>query len=329
MILLFASKILCLLAGWEKNAIRTKIAKLKVCQIYASTKHILRYSARYTNFWVNKIRQLSIKFEIHYMSKNNIRYSEYTHIWYYSGIQLFFQIGQFYSCMAIIVFECQRPKNVYQSSFRISSRKIFSYIPFFQNHSCIRVQGLTKIWLFCSFSFQHNMQVHTELKHKKNNVFKKCLLGKQYIVRPYYSFFYVLSHGGTKFDYTTTNANDPCLETYSGKTNNNICKALSFLETVIFKNGHFKVFFSRCKQASSLYQKKNCSRNWAARRCHIFMFWRLDKSWPRSILQQCYDYFLFIEEDCGKMLSKDGNNFFFNADQKSMCLLFIHSQWSP
>ena len=101
------------------------------------------------------------------MSKNNIRYSEYTHIWYYSGIQLFFQIGQFYSCMAIIVFECQRPKNVYQSSFRISSRKIFSYIPFFQNHSCIRVQGLTKIWLCCSFSFQHNMQVHTELKHKK------------------------------------------------------------------------------------------------------------------------------------------------------------------
>ena len=131
-------------------------------------QNLLRYSARYTNFWVNKIRQLSIKFEIHYMSKNNIRYSEYTHIWYYSGIQLlFFQIGQFYSCMAIIVFECQRPKNVYQSSFRISSRKIFSYIPFFQNHSSIRVQGLTKIWLCCSFSFQHNMQVHTELKHKK------------------------------------------------------------------------------------------------------------------------------------------------------------------
>ena len=78
-----------------------------------------------------------------------------------SGIILefscFFQIGQFYSCMAIIVFECQRPKNVYQSSFRISSRKIFSYIPFFQNHSSIRVQGLTKIWLCCSFSFQHNM----------------------------------------------------------------------------------------------------------------------------------------------------------------------------
>ena len=53
-------------------------------------QNLLRYSARYTNFWVNKIRQLSIKFEIHYMSKNNIRYSEYTHIWYYSGIQLLF-----------------------------------------------------------------------------------------------------------------------------------------------------------------------------------------------------------------------------------------------
>ena len=69
-------------------------------------------------------------------------------------------------------------------------------------------------------------------------------------------FFFVLSHGGTKFDYTTTNANDPCLETYWGKTKNNICKALSFLETMIFKNGHFKVFFSRCKQASSLFRKK-------------------------------------------------------------------------
>ena len=112
------------------------------------------------------------------MSKNNIRYSEYTLT---SDIILefsccFFQIGQFYSCIAIIVFECQRPKNVYQSSFRISSRKFFSYIPFFQNHSSIRVQGLTKIWLCCSFSFQHNMQVHTtELKHKKYTVFKKCL----------------------------------------------------------------------------------------------------------------------------------------------------------
>lgn len=123
------------------------------------------------------------------MSKNNIRYSEYTHIWYYSGIQLlfFFQIGQFYSCMAIIVFECQRPKNVYQSSFRISSRKIFSYIPFFQNHSSIRVQGLTKIWLCCSFSFQHNMQVHIVLKHKKIIFLKNAFFVKPYCI---FSSFY-------------------------------------------------------------------------------------------------------------------------------------------
>lgn len=140
-------------------------------------------------------------------------------------------------------------------------------------------------------------------------------LKNAFFVRPYYSFFFVLSHGGTKFDYTTTNANDPCLETYWGKTKNNICKALSFLETMIFKNGHFKVFFSRCKQASSLFRKKITPE--IGQHGGVIYLCFGDWTSPRSILQ-CYDYFLFNEEDCGKMLSKDRNNFF-SMQTRSLC----------
>ena len=158
------------------------------------------------------------------MSKNNIRYSEYTHIWYYSGIQLFF------SNWSILFLHGNNCVRMSETQKCVSEQLPYKLTENFFLHSILskplqhQGPGTNKnlVVLLVQFSTQY---VGTYCaKTQKNNIFKKCLF-RQTILH----FFFVLSHGDTKFDYTTTNANDPCLETYWRKTINNICTALSFL----------------------------------------------------------------------------------------------------
>ena len=106
------------------------------------------------------------------MSKNNIRYSEYTHIWYYSGIQLLF-----FSNWSILFLHGNNCVRMSETQKCVSEQLPYMLTENFFLHSILskplqhQGPGTNKNLVVLLVQFQ----VHTELKHKKSNVFKKCL----------------------------------------------------------------------------------------------------------------------------------------------------------